>query len=918
MLRAPVTTARDTPLLAALVCSGFAALGYEIVWTRLCTPMLGSETLGVLATLAGFFGGMALGAALWHRRAATGPDPLGLFVRLELFAAGFAVVSPYLLHALGRAIPAWLGPMAGSNDTPGAVAGALAIAAALMLPGTLCMGATLAAVTEARRRVCEGEDDARGIGRLYAANTIGALLGVLVTVHVILPAVGLAHGAALLAGFGGLAAVLARRWARGQTIPATHRPPDTTPIDASRDPDPDVHEPLPLLVLLAGTGIVGVGLEVAGVLVLSQVLENTIYTFANVLAVYLGGTAVGAWVWSSHGAKWSRGRPATTAAALLLVLAAATVVAALALAATPALVESIAPEGASFATHLVAELAAAACVFAVPTVLMGALFSHAMGLVAAGGVGRAYALNTAGGAIAPFVFGVWAPAELGYRDGFLLVVYGYLLVFGAFTWFRRFKPVHQIGAIVAVVALTGLAPKTLVIAAPDPGWTVLDERQSAMGLVIVSEKTDTANSKLPLRRLQIGRHFRMGGAMSFGERRMGHLPLLLAPGAERALFLGVGTGATLGAVRSFDALAHIDAVELVPAVLDELKHFAGTNAAITEDPRVTFHAADARRFVAASRERYDVIVADLFHPGQDGAGSLYAREHFENIAAHLTDGGLFAQWLPLYQLDAETLPIVACTFAAVFPEGHAFLGIYNVQTPAVALVARTGGAALDVDVAALRAQLQRPVYRELLMEDPRDLLGAHLLDPAGLAALCDDHPQNTDFRPYLTLEAPRVAYEGMVDHGARNLAAILRLRQPLPASALRASDDAEATALATDVTRFGDALALYLDGEIQRQAAGAGAVPPGAVSRYLEAFTTAPEFTPPRGMLLTTAAQSGELAESILPRMLEASPDDRKVWIAWLSYLKRSGDAARYETARAEAEARFGQGPSADGSATSP
>ncbi|MBC8068481.1 MAG: hypothetical protein IAG13_09115, partial [Deltaproteobacteria bacterium] len=75
---------RDAVLLVALLCSGCAALGYEIVWTRLCIPMLGSETLGVLATLAGFFGGMALGAALLHRRATTGADPIGLFVRLEL------------------------------------------------------------------------------------------------------------------------------------------------------------------------------------------------------------------------------------------------------------------------------------------------------------------------------------------------------------------------------------------------------------------------------------------------------------------------------------------------------------------------------------------------------------------------------------------------------------------------------------------------------------------------------------------------------------------------------------------------------------------------------------------------------------------------------------------------------------------
>jgi len=882
-----------------MVCSGAAALGYEIVWTRLCTPMLGSETLGVLATMAGFFGGMALGAAVWHRRAVDGPDPIGLFVRLELVAAAFALVSPHLLHALGRAIPAALGPIAGANDTPEAVAIAIGVAALLLLPGTLCMGATLAAVTEARRRACK-DDDGRGLGRLYAANTAGAVVGVLATVHLVIPMAGLGFGAAILACIGALAAWLARGWGRDADVPRTPAPAESTIIDASADPDPDAREQVPLLVLLGGAGMVGVGLEVVGVLVLSQVLENTIYTFANVLAVWLAGTAAGAWLWGFRGPAWSKGRPATTAAVMLLALAVSIVVAAVVLSRAAAIVDALAPRGASFTSHQLAELAVAAGVFAVPTVLMGALFSHAMGLVAPGGIGRAYAINTAGGAIAPFVFGVWAPAALGYKDAFFLVAYGYLVVFGAFTWFRRFRPVVQIGAILGVVAMTAMGPRDLVLAEPDDGWTPLAEHQSAMGLVIVSERADTTGSPIPLRRLQIGREFRMGGAMSFGERRMGHLPLLLAPFARRALFLGVGTGATLGAVRSFDALEAIDAVELVPAVLGELDKFASINADIQNDPRVTFHAADARRFVAASSTHWDLIVADLFHPGLDGAGSLYAREHFENVDARLAPGGLFAQWLPLYQLDEETLPIIACTFASVFPDGHAFLGIYNAQMPAVALVARKD-APLSIDVAALENTLAAPIYRELLMQDARDLMGAHLLDANGIATLCGDAPINSDLRPYVTLRAPRVAYEGMAAHGASNLARLLELRAPLVGTALVVAD-ARHAAVEADVDRFGRALALYLEGEIHRQAAGENAtISVEAIDRYLRAFVLVPEFTPARGMLLMAAGRNAKIAELVLPQMVAAAPSDERVLQAWLAYLERIGDTTRLEQARADA-----------------
>ena len=56
----------DSRLLGALFFSGGAALGYELLWTRLLGLALGHEFLGVLAALSGFFGGLALGAWLAH------------------------------------------------------------------------------------------------------------------------------------------------------------------------------------------------------------------------------------------------------------------------------------------------------------------------------------------------------------------------------------------------------------------------------------------------------------------------------------------------------------------------------------------------------------------------------------------------------------------------------------------------------------------------------------------------------------------------------------------------------------------------------------------------------------------------------------------------------------------------------------
>lgn len=901
---APRRMAReDRWLIVAFGLSGAAALGYELLWTQLLGLALGHETLGVLGVLAGFFGGMAAGAAFLHPRVKAAANPAAVFVRLELVAAGYALVSPWLLHALATAIPPMLGPVAGDNDSPVALAVALLVSALMLLPATFCMGATLPALVEARRRALADEPEGRGVGRLYAANALGATAGVLLTTYVLLPLLGAGVGAVVLAALGGASAFIARRWSADRVLKP--RAEDTaTPIDASGDPDPDVaNEPWLLLVVLGGTGVCGVGLEVVGVQVLSQTLENTIYTFAHTLAVYLLGTSLGAFAY----ARWVKpavsGRPATVLAGMLVLQALTVLGASFALAAAPDIMDSLAPSDASWTAHLRAELVVAALVFAIPTVVMGATFSHTVGMLAPGGIGRAYAVNTLGGAVAPLLFALWVVPSQGYRDGLFFVLYGYLLVFGVFTWYRRFTAKQQLAAIVGVVALTFTAPANLVLAAPDDGWTVLEQEETMMGLVIVSEQATPAKGQPPLRRLQVGQEFRMGGARAFGERRMGHIPLLLHPKPTRALFLGVGTGATISGVTAHESLMRVDGVELVPAVLDQLHYFEDINGKVADADNVTLHAADARRFVAASDQTYDVIVADLFHPGRNGAGGLYAKEHFENVREHLAPGGLFAQWIPLYQMDMDTLKVVIRTFTDVFDPAQAWLGIYNVETPAIALIGGADDASLQLDPTRIAEAVNAPIYTQVLMQEPRDLMGAFIMDRAGLQAYAGDGPRNTDLHPRVMLQAPQIAYEGNRGRGWTNLSSLLQQRTTLP------FPDGTEPPWPADAARFAAAIDAHLRAEATRMGmddpSDLSKLSETAVLAYLEAYDAAPDFASSRGMLYLTAARSPEHMRTIFERMLERTPDEQRVYQAYLQALAAARDKPEFDRVRALAQEKF-------------
>lgn len=862
----------DRLLLLAFVLSGAAALGYEILWTRLLSLALGSEILGVLGALAGFFGGLAAGSALLHGRARRSPRPARLFAGLEVVAALYALASPHLLLALARRLPRFLGPAAGDNDSALALVLSLGVATVVLLPATVPMGATLAALVEARRRRVAGDGDARGLGRLYGANTFGATLGVLGTIYWLLPRLGMGWGAVALAAVGLAAAGLGLSWSRAAEgdLPAAQASPPAPPSSGDRG------SPL-LYALLFGTGLAGVGLEVVGVQILSQPLENTVYTFADVLAVYLLGTAAGAWIYgvaarrlAASAGPGEASRHGRLTLHLLLALAAATVVAGFALRASPAVLERVAPVDAPAAVRLAGEVLVAALVLGIPTLLMGALASHLLARLAPRGIGRAYAANTLGAAAAPFLFGVWAIPAAGYARALYLVALAYL-VLAALALARPLLPERPVPRRVwvvtgAVVALWLVAPPSLTLVRPPAGWRPVETHETLMGLVRVTESLDRVPGGTPVRQLQVNEHFRMGGGLAFGERRMGHVPLLLAPGARSALFLGVGTGSTLGAAVHFP-LERIDAVELVPEMLDLLPWFDYANSRVYRDRRVSIHPADARRWLAASQDRYDVVVADLFHPARDGAGALYALEHFRAVREHLAPGGLFAQWLPLYQLHPADLKTLVRTFLAAFPEVHSFLGIYNAETPAMVLLGRERPAP-PLDLAELRERLDSPVYRDLLMDDPRDLLASYMLDRAALAAYAGEGPLNTDLSPRLLFDAPRSVYGARTDIRYRSLETLLPRRTLYPAELVRAGDPAADRELRRQATGFSRALGHYLEGEIVRAAAGGGTrFPDAAVERYLTAWEAAPEFPPVRQLLRALASGDGAQAEWIRSRL---------------------------------------------------
>ena len=100
------------------------------------------------------------------------------------------------------------------------------------------------------------------------------------------------------------------------------------------------------------------------------------------------------------------------------------------------------------------------------------------------------------------------------------------------------------------------------------------------------------------------------------------------------------------------------------------------------------------------------------------SASLYSKEYFEMVRAHLSPKGIVTQWVPLYESDAETVKSEMATFFEVFPNSQVFANLNGFAGYDVVLMGRLGGEPIPIDTLANR--LLQPKY-ERVMRSLRDV-----------------------------------------------------------------------------------------------------------------------------------------------------------------------------------------------------
>ena len=722
--------------------------------------LFGNSAQAAAVVLAVFFGGIAAGAALFARAAPRVANPLRAYGLLELGIAASALLFFALLDAYGWLYAPLYRRFAPTPSMLVLVKGVLA-AGLLALPAML-MGATLPAMVQhAPSRPAW----------LYGINTLGGTLGAFAAGFVLPPTLGFRGSYLLAVGVSVLVGLAALEVSRRNGVRHHFR---TRSASAEMVPDPISRlDPRRLAVLAFASGALTIGLEVAWLRMFAQVIDNSVYAFSAIVVVALVSFALASIAVSAARV------PAAPPAVLALLLAAAAVLVAAQPRAFAAFTSGLSPIGGSsgWAAYVREVFVTAAIFVGIPGFIAGLLFPALLRLAgsdpAAGRpVGRLLALNTAGaitGSLAasflllPAV-GVWITIAAA------ATAYAALAV-----WMAPRPAVVGLAAVAALAAAAsaGLAPLRLD---PRRNERVLAVWEGSYGTVAVTEGVGG-------RVLRLNNSYSLGGTVDRIERERIQtlIPLLLHPDPARVFFLGLGTGITAGEATRHP-VERVVVSELVPEVVRASReYFDEWTRGLAEDPRVEIRAGDGRQYLAGTREAFDVLISDLFVPWHVGTGSLYTREHFETVRARLRPGGLFAQWLPLFQLTEREFDVIARTLLEVFPHVAIWRGDFYANRPIVALVASILPMRLDPDRLAQRARAL-PGGDSLTLARLLPYYAANLSAGRGVLGPGD---VNTDQHPVIEYLSP-IAQWGTGDGGSPMFVSIplvrflARLRAEVP------------------------------------------------------------------------------------------------------------------------------------------
>jgi spermidine synthase len=765
--------------------SGFSSLVFEVIWERSLMRVFGTTSFAISTLLTAFMAGLALGSLLGGRYAGRLKRPLVVYGLLEAGIGLYALLIPSLLAYL-PSIYSWMFDGFLDDYWVFSFLRFMVVFVILVVP-TTWMGATLPVVSHWTARLGDGFQ--RKVGLLYACNTIGACTGCLLAGFLLLPALGLQttnHAFAALNIILGLTVCLfSGRLERAPSPDANAEEAQEswrTMLAGAAVAPVSKRVRAFALAAFAGTGLVSMAYQVLWTRAYVIVLGSSTYSFTIILTAFLMALGAGSAVVSLLLPRIRS--PLWWLAITQLLQGAAAVTVFYLLDKLPEWLFSRLREeiGAPQEIFLYHFLLVGVIIF-VPVFLQGMAFPLVVRTfvaereTAGDQVGVVYACNTFGAIAGSFSAGFLLMPALGLRVSIGLVIacnitVGIVFLLASAPTGRSLR----VGWLLAFVAGTLLVTSPQIDAVKltrgmfrvywarelfDPKKLAKDKPELlyyADGLTA----TTTVERRAGLVTLKAnGKPEASDGADMATQILVALAPFLIrstqqpdAPlGGEEVAMVGFGSGVTAGAALQWP-LRTMDVVEIEATMVGASRFFEHVNHKPLDDDRLNLIESDGRNYLEYVDKTYDVIISEPSNPWIAGVSSLFTVEHFSRAKDHLKPGGVFGQWVQLYELSPENVARIFATFQAVFPHVQAF-GSMPKSTDLILVGSQEpirfvpDGFRRAFENPAVAAELRRAGVVEAF-----DLYGLLFMNEADIQAFAVGAQTNTDDNGVLEFSAP--------------------------------------------------------------------------------------------------------------------------------------------------------------------
>ena len=475
------------------------------------------------------------------------------------------------------------------------------------------------------------------------------------------------------------------------------------------------------------------------------------------------------------------------------------------------------PGHSNWINYLSHNLLTTSVIILIPAILMGITFPILNKLYinrienVSNKVGNIYAVNTIGSIFGSLICGFILIPILGINRSIvfisliIFVLVSYLIIkFFSLKKYRFFKFSLPVVFIISFVILFFINL---------PPFISYDEKD--IEDIIFYEEGVSATTKVYLdpdghKKMTVNGVL-MGGDSNKAMRKqkmLAYLPLLLKQDVKDIYVVGLGTGATLVEFANFSGSAKIDCAEICPSVLNGSNLFFEDIKDLFSSPGVNILVEDGKNYLEVTDKKYDVISSDtMLKRGSAGNGIMYSKEYYDLCNQHLTDGGLFLQWVPLY-LNEDIHKMVIRTALKSF--SHTSLWYVGDE----AMIQISSNKPLTIDYNEFKSNFINAEYFSSLVEidftKPESILSIFFMEGEELEAYVGEGKINSVINPYVEFQTPRdfESYKNVY----LNISGLFKLKKsildsPTILSTQNLSDDDK-----NSITRFVDSYNYIVNG----------------------------------------------------------------------------------------------------------